>query len=345
MATFTKVGKRTRAQIRLPNHPSESQTFNTLREAKAWAMRRELELRTVAGRSPLKYSLGQAIDRYIADIAPKHKGGEFEIKRLRAVSKTLPLARPLAKFDDVFWENWRDQRLKTTKRNDPTKTLSTGTVRREMCDLALVFKYAVKLKWITDNPFKNVERPPHGKARKIIITPEQIEAMFQSLNYTRGVRPSTSKQTVGAMFDLALETGLRSSEIVNLDWPRVFFDKDYIHLDDTKNGDSRDVPMSPTTKIILKSMIGFSPDKVFDINHNNRDTIFRKARKSANLSGFTFHDARHTAATNIAAQMRHSDMPPIQAVFEFCGMFGWRDIDEALTYFKPKASEVAKWLS
>ena len=345
MPTITPVGNRWRSQIRLPNQPSESQTFDTKREAKAWGNQREAELRAVANRKPLNYSIGQAIERYIADIAPKHKGGEFEIKRLQAIARTLPIHKPIAKFDSIFWEDWRDSRLKTLKRNSTTQTLSSGTVRREMCDLSLVFKHAKKLKWITENPLKGVERPTEGKPRKIVITTEQIEAMFRSLQYTRGKKPTTTKQFVAAMFDLALESGMRSSEIVNLEWDRVFFEQDYIHIDESKNGDSRDVPMSPISKIILKSMIGIYEYKVFPVDHRNRDSVFRKARKAARLSGFTFHDARHTAATNIAAKMRHSDMPPIQAVFEFCNMFGWRDINEALTYFKPKASEVAQWLS
>ena len=65
------------------------------------------------------------------------------------------------------------------------------------------------------------------------------------------------------------------------------------------------------------------------------DALFRKLRDAAGLSGFTFHDTRHTAATMIARKLD---------VLDLCKMFGWKNTTRALTYYNPTASDIAKRL-
>ena len=70
-----------------------------------------------------------------------------------------------------------------------------------------------------------------------------------------------------------------------------------------------------------------------------RTTTFRKARDRAGLAGFTFHDARHTAATRIGATVGQ----PGRLTFpEFCKVFGWRDPKHALIYVNPTAATLAE---
>lgn len=56
------------------------------------------------------------------------------------------------------------------------------------------------------------------------------------------------------------------------------------------------------------------------------------------MSGFTFHDARHTAATQIGSAGRIG-------VLDMCKMFGWKDPKMAMTYYNPTAEEIARRLS
>lgn len=64
---------------------------------------------------------------------------------------------------------------------------------------------------------------------------------------------------------------------------------------------------------------------------------YAKARRSAGLSGFTFHDARHTAATRIGMSAKLT-------LQQMCAMFGWKDPKMAMIYFNPKASDIANLL-
>lgn len=69
-----------------------------------------------------------------------------------------------------------------------------------------------------------------------------------------------------------------------------------------------------------------------------RDQTFRRGREKADLSGFTFHDARHTAATRIGAtvgQVGKLSFP------EFCYVFGWKDPKHALIYVNPDPESLA----
>ena len=43
----------------------------------------------------------------------------------------------------------------------------------------------------------------------------------------------------------AIETGMRRGELLSLTWENVHLGKRYVHLPDTTNGDSSDVPLSP----------------------------------------------------------------------------------------------------
>jgi len=135
-----------------------------------------------------------------------------------------------------------------------------------------------------------------------------------------------------ACFLLALRTGMRAGELTGLEWNRVF--DNYCRLPVTKTT-PRDVPLSKKALRIIARMRGFDDDLVFGLKSQTLDALFRRARDKAGLSGFVFHDSRHTAATNIAKKVD---------VLTLCKIFGWSDPKQALVYYNPKAADLAKML-
>ena len=101
------------------------------------------------------------------------------------------------------------------------------------------------------------------------------------------------------------------------------------------------MPLSRVAQRVIERMRGFDDVLVFGLQTASLDALFRKARGRAGLEGFTFHDSRHTAATHIAGRMKSNGIPAQQAVFDFCRMFGWTKIDQALVYFNASASEIS----
>jgi len=66
--------------------------------------------------------------------------------------------------------------------------------------------------------------------------------MLRALDYPVNGRPISMQQIVGAVFVLALRTGMRAGEITGLEWARVH--GRWVTLAETKSGTARDVPLS-----------------------------------------------------------------------------------------------------
>lgn len=94
----------------------------------------------------------------------------------------------------------------------------------------------------------------------------------------------------------------------------------------------RKVALSRQAVRVLDRMRGWDGVSVFSLTPATLDALFRKARNRAFLSGFTFHDSRHVAATMLARKID---------ILDLCKMFGWKDPKMAMRYYNPTASDIA----
>ena len=91
-----KRGVRWKAVIRRRGYPSTSETFDRKTDAEKWA--RGIEARIEAGKfqdqsQARRHTVGDLIDRYIAEIIPQKKAGEDQIFQLRQWQSELGLLR------------------------------------------------------------------------------------------------------------------------------------------------------------------------------------------------------------------------------------------------------------
>ena len=328
MASFKPHAKGWRAFICI-NYQRESATFRTKREAEIWASRRETEIRTGANLTASeKYTLAQAIERYRDEVSPTKRGHNWEFLRLNAFlrDKVLPIHKPLTHCTSDAIGKYRDARL---------QLVAKSTVLRELGLLSSMLEEARReWKWIETNPVKDVRKPRAPDHRNVIITTSQIKQVLKHLDYTKDMPVRSISCACGFAFLFALRTGMRAGEICGLTWANV--KDDYCILPVTKTT-PRNVPLSKKSKLILERMKGFDKDYVFGIKANTLDAMFRRARNRAKLEGFTFHDARHTAATWMVNSGKVN-------VLELCKIFGWSDTKQALTYFNPNVSDLSKKL-
>ena len=105
------------------------------------------------------------------------------------------------------------------------------------------------------------------------------------------------------MVVVALNTGMRKSEILNLEWERVNFSRGVIQLETTKNGSRREIPMN---QAVQSRAPGCSPRSV--------RTAFEGALERAGVKNFHFHDLRHTFASWLTMKGR-----PLREVQELLG--------------------------
>ena len=95
-----------------------------------------------------------------------------------------------------------------------------------------------------------------------------------------------------------------------------------MHLPMTKNGESRDVPLSPKARDILRSLPRDISGRVFPIHFEALKSLWRRGMKRAHIQDLHFHDLRHEATSRffelglnvveVAAITGHKDLKMLQ---------------------------------
>jgi len=104
---------------------------------------------------------------------------------------------------------------------------------------------------------------------------------------------------------MALNTGMRKGEILNLKWPDIDMVRRAITVRTSKNNESRYIPINGTLYVeLLRLNSDSTGDKYVFIGENgeprrNIDHAFEGARSRAKLKDFRFHDLRHTFASHL----------------------------------------------
>lgn len=330
MATFKRMAKGWQAQVAVKGI-REAKTCSTKAEAVAWAAERETQLRKMAETGvDTDKTCQDAFTRYIKEVSAHKRGKEFEVRRLKAfaIHKLGRLTfgdTPIHAVTSDMLGKWRDERL---------KTVSGSTVNREFNLLSNVFTTArQEWKWIAANPASDVRRPKESAPRDRLISQSEIDGIIFVSGFTESVA-KTVQERVCIAFLFALETAMRAGEICNLPASEVI--GSVAHLGDTKNGTSRDVPLSPRALALLSLLPKVDRTKpMFGLSTTQLDANFRKLRNMAGIEGLTFHDTRHEAITRLARKLN---------VLELARMVGHRDLKMLQIYYNETAAEIAKKL-
>jgi integrase len=314
------------------NNVRKTKTFKTKREANAWAAAMETQLRETAGSTPSeRHTLAELIAKYRAEVTPHKRGRRWEEIRLDKflADSALPTDRPLSEITSDVIGEWRNHRL---------TQVAPGSVLREIGLLSAVLEHARReWKWIAENPIRDVRKPTAPDHREVLIARDEIKAMLKAMGHRWNRRPSSVSQAVAMCFLVALRTGMRAGELCGLAWDRVFDDYCSTPHKTGKTQESlRHVPLDHKALRLIGLMRGWDAKLVFGVQSNTLDALFRKYRTRAGLSGFTFHDSRHTAATWMSKRVD---------VLTLCKIFGWKRTTQALTYYNPTASDIARQLS
>lgn len=316
MASIYRHGKGWRAQVYV-NGVRQSDTFRTKQEAAAWAMAREAELR--GARLPDK-TVGDAMGRFAADVAPGRRGGRWEAIRLESLQRDALARKPLARLAGPDIAAWRDARL---------KEVSPATVAREMALIRTVLETARKdWGWLRDKPMAEVSVPKSPPSRKRRVSQDEIDRVALALGVT-DTEAATAENRTGLAFLFAVETAMRAGEILGLTWADVRAKA--VTLPRTKNGDSRDVPLSRRAREILAALPRDAAT-CFNLHPGTRDAYFRRAVKAARIPDLHFHDSRSEAIWRLSKKLD---------VLELARVIGHRDPRSLMIYYNTPADELA----
>ena len=358
MATITKTPSGTwKAIIRKSGWPTSAKTFRLKRAAEDWARRTEDEM--VQGvyiqRAPAeRTTLAKAIDRYLSEVTlTKRPMTQVSERRRAEVLRRELGGYSLAALTPEVIAQFRDRRL-AGDLNDKGERVprANNTVRLELALLGHLFTIAIK-EWgvgLIHNPISSIRRPAPGAGRERRLTSEEEKRLFQAV-------AAYSNPMLSWIARIALETGMRSSEITTLSRNQVDIKRRIVRLLDTKNTQPRTVPLSSSaTAAFVEALENpirpIDTDLIF-FGEPGRDGMrrpynFNKAwldiKASGGLKEFRFHDLRHEAVSRfvegglsdqeVAAISGHKSMQMLKRYTHL----RTEDLVEKLDRFSPRAS-------
>jgi integrase len=176
-----------------------------------------------------------------------------------------------------------------------------------------------------------VRKPQSPQARSRVLTEEEITKLLQALEPV-GRRSHWTKPAV----QLALATAMRRGELLSLRWENIDLQSRTAFLPDTKNGDSRTVPLSTAAIQVLQGLPKHISGVVIPVKFFTLDAAFKRALKRAGLKEVRFHDLRRTAITIMAQKLPN--------VIELAAVSGHKSLMILKQYYRPAASELASKL-
>ncbi|MDD3437264.1 MAG: site-specific integrase [Candidatus Gastranaerophilales bacterium] len=293
--------------IRIKGYPTQCVTFKRKTDAKIWAQQTETEMRqgkyfkTIEAK---KHTLADLIERYIKNDLHQRKSDQKKFETQLNWWKDKLGSYYLIDITPSLLGEYRDILLKepSPKKNKKGETFrSNATVNRYMAALSIALTKATReWEWLNENPMFKVDKKREKKGRTRFLSQEEQKAILKACQQQKN-------SYILLLVIIALSTGARLSEILTLKWKNVDFERKRIHLMDTKNGENRTVPISSITYDLLKKyskIRKINSDLVFAREDGTKPMDLRfqweNVLKNAKVSDFTFHDLRHTAASNLA---------------------------------------------
>ena len=200
--------------------------------------------------------------------------------------------------------------------------LSNNTINHYGAMLVKVFSHAVCEELISHVP-KFKYRKVKGNKRPLYFTNSQIELM------SRYFRKSADFRDLEFYLIIGIQTGMRIGEIRSINENTLIRDETggySVYLADTKNGDSRTVPINDEALGAIRKL-------GTDVSKNWNSKLFYRGWKHMRRavlnddSRYTFHTTRHTCATTLANSGAYNT--------DIIGKFlGHRDLNTTRKYIK-----------
>ena len=192
-----------------------------------------------------KHTLSELIDHYTERVLP------IEPKNARNVRQHLLWWKQelgsylLSDIKPNLISQKRDDLLASlTCKNRPR---SSTTVVRYLASLSHAFSVAMRdREWMQENPILKISKPKISNERTCFLSDEERTSLILACqeSESKGLYP---------IVILALSTGMRRGEILNLKWSDVDLDRGAILLQTTKNGERRFVPLVGIALDLLRS--------------------------------------------------------------------------------------------
>jgi integrase len=326
LATITKRGGgQWQVKIRKKGYPTQSKTFTIRAQAEKWARLVESEMDRgifLSSNEAENTTFSDAVRRYIKEVLPSKKHQQSLRSRIRIIESALGHLS-LAAITPLVVKEYRDYRL---------ETVGSGSVRKELSFISVLLTLCQK-EWDIylprGNPVASIKIPPPDKARNRRLEGDEEDRLMEAAIEYGGM--------IADIIQIAINTGMRRSEITELDWKHINLANRIAQLLDTKNGEDRTIPLNSTVISILKRTPRNINSHVFCIKPDSISQAFERICKRAGIDNLRFHDLRHEATSRFFELGLN--------IMEVSSITGHKDLAMLKRYTHLKAEDLVKKLS
>ncbi|MCO4880512.1 site-specific integrase [Paraburkholderia caribensis] len=239
--------------------------------------------------------------------------------------------KPLNKVSTKDIEDWRTDELsrvlKPAMHGMPAKLVKPATANRKLNALRGLLTYAHTTKVITENPGTGVAKQDEGSGVVRWLRPDEETRLRAALRARDGLLKASGCADAGNTFAdlvepavlLSIDTGLRRGELLQLRWDDIDLDRRMVTVRDetSKCYRTRHLPLCEEAFEVASAWkvqcfrTNVRPLYVFV---NAAGGLLREVAawtdvlKAANITGFRWHDLRHSFATRAVEQGVPIDM-------------------------------------
>lgn len=289
MATIRKRGGKWQVQVRRKGHCPLSKSFLSRKDAEIWGRQTEQQAdrgELLGDQRRLKqFTLGELVSRYRDTVTPRKRSAIVETIVLNAFLKHPICQKRLSELSPKDFAEYRDERLQAVKPN---------SLKRLLSPIQNLFEVA-KDEWnipLKDNPISKLVINCTSNRRERRLRPGEQERLIEA------ARKGQNALMLPIMM-LALETGMRRSELLNIRLQDVDWHSRLLSVPMSKNGHSRKVPLTMAAYALLRDLTqasgGEGSLRVFQLTANAFRLAWERLKRRANIDDLHFHDLRHEA--------------------------------------------------
>jgi len=311
-------------QIRRKGYPDVYRTFTNQSVAKKWIKATEADMERQLFQPISGLTLRDILDRYQQVIMTSHKSpGTSETYRLKRLKMDLGSVA-LECLTPAKISVYRDKRL---------QSVSGASVKRELVILRSALNTAIK-DWgisLPANPVTNIRIPANGANRTRRLEQGEEEQL------------SSVSGELKPIIIIALETGMRRGEILNIKRSHIDFARQTLLIPLTKTDTPRTIPLSSRAMEALREQLRGSQNVVpieettlFSYKPDSVTRAFIRLCRKHGLDNLRFHDLRHEATSRFFEK----GLNPV----EVATITGHKDTRMLMRYTHLRAEDLVKRL-
>lgn len=196
-------------------------------------------------------------------------------------------------FGGKFLFEIGSKEIEEYKRKRLEEGIKVSTLNRELACLRTILYKAVEWGYLNENPPK-IKMFKENNQRVRYLTEREANLLI-----------NTAPEPLRSIIIVALNTGMRQGEILNLKWKDIDFKERIITVWETKSKEKRYIPMN---EVVLQTLLNIdrNPESEYVFNGEipNRPVsashithLFKRIVRQLGIDDFRFHDLRHTFAS------------------------------------------------